>query len=139
MVNLNKVFLAGNLTRDPELRYTPQGTAVATLGLAVNTSFKDKNGETKKDVCFINVIAWGQLAEVCNQYLEKGKGVIVEGRLTFRSWKNSEGKTRNVVEVRASSVQFMPRGVKASTPPADLGSEPKEVINLDNKELGEVS
>ena len=139
MVNLNRVFLAGNLTRDPELRYTPQGTAVATLGLAVNTSFKSKTGEWKKDVCFINIIAWVSLAEVCNQYVEKGRGVIVEGRLTYRSWQDSESKTRSKIEVRASSVQFIPRGVKTPTQTADLGSEPKEVINLDNKELGEVS
>ena len=73
MVSLNKIFLIGNLTKDPELRYTPQGTAVATLRLAVNTQFKDKTGEAKKDTCFVNVVVWGQLAEVCNQYLEKGR------------------------------------------------------------------
>ena len=67
MASLNKVFLIGNLTRDPELRYTPQGTAVATLGVAVNSSFKDRNGEMKKDTCFINVVVWGQTAEACNQ------------------------------------------------------------------------
>jgi len=138
MVSLNKVFLAGNLTRDPELRYTPQGTAVATLGLAVNTSFKDKTGEWKKDVCFINIVTWGALAERCNQYLEKGRGIIVEGRLTFRSWKNSEGKTRSVIDVRAASVQFMPRPAKQESKDIDLGAEPEEVVKLDNTELGEV-
>ena len=137
MINLNKVFLAGNLTRDPELRYTPQGTAVVTLGLAVNRSFKDKTtGEWKKDVCFINVIAWGALAERCNQYLEKGRGILVEGQLTYRSWKDSDEKTHNVIEVRASSVQFMPKNVKQESRDIDLGAEPEEIVKLDN-ELGE--
>jgi len=71
MVNLNKVLMVGNLTKDPELRYTPSGSAVVTLRLAVNRSFKNKEGEWQKEVCFINVIAWGSLAERCNQYLEK--------------------------------------------------------------------
>ena len=138
MVNVNKVLLVGNLTKDPELRYTPQGTAVATLRIAVNTPFKDKNGEAKQDTCFVNVIAWGQLAEICNQYLEKGRSVFVEGRLVSRSWKNSEGKSRSVIEVRATSVQFMPKGVRQETKEVDLGAEPEESVGLDNSSLGEV-
>jgi len=130
VVSLNKVLLVGNLTKDPELRYTSQGTAVTTLRIAVNTSFKDKNGEAKKDTCFVNVVAWGQLAEICNQYLEKGRSIFVEGRLISRSWQNSEGKSRNIIEVRANSVQFMPKGVKAETKEVDLGSEPEEVADL---------
>ena len=137
MVSLNKVLMVGNLAKDPELRYTPQGSAVATLRLAVNRSFKNKEGEWQKEVCFINVIAWGALAERCNQYLEKGRGVFVEGSLISRSWKNSEGKTRSVIEVRAASIQFMPRPAKQESKDVDLGAEPEEIVKLDD-ELGEV-
>jgi len=137
MINLNKVFMAGNLTKDPELRYTPQGSAVATLRLAINRSFKNREGEWQKETCFINVITWGALAERCNQDLEKGRSVFVEGHLVSRSWKNAEGKTRSVIEVRATNIQFIPRARKEETKDIDLGAEPEEVVKLDN-ELGEV-
>lgn len=107
MATLNKVLLIGNLTRDPELRYTPQGRAVVTLGLAVNRNFKGQNGEKKQETCFINVIAWGQLAEICNQYLQKGRPVFVEGRLQSRSWQDQDGKNRSVIEMVADNVQFL--------------------------------
>jgi len=119
MVNLNRVFLVGNLTKDPELRYTPQGTAVATLRLAVNNSFKDKAGQIQKDTCFINATVWAQPAEACNQYLKKGSPVFVEGTLQSRSWKDNEGKNRTTIEVRAQRVQFMPRGAAAAKPEQD--------------------
>lgn len=139
MVNLNKVFLVGNLTRDPELRYTPQGTAVSTLRLASNRAFKDKNGQAQKDTCFVNIVVWAQMAEVCNQYLSKGRQVLVEGRLQSRSWKNTEGQNRSTLEVVATSVQFMPQAVKQEVPEVDLGEEPGETLSVgnDNKELGE--
>jgi len=108
MVNLNKVFLVGNLTADPQLRYTPSGTPVITLRIAVNTPFKDKNGEAKRDTCFVNVIVWGKSAEICNQYLTKGRSIFVEGRLQSRSWQDSEGRKRTTIEVKANRVQFMP-------------------------------
>ena len=138
MVNLNKVLLIGNLTKDPELRYTPQGAAVATLRVAANTQFKDKTGETKKDTCFINAVVWGQLAEVCNQYLVKGRSVFIEGRLCSRSWQDQEGKNRTVIEVRAARVQFMPSARRESNKEVDLGNGPEEIIKLDNEEPGEV-
>lgn len=139
MVSLNKVFLVGNLTRDPELRYTPSGTAVATLRIAANRAFKDKNGQQQKDTCFINVVVWSQMAEVCNQYLQKGKQVFVEGRLQSRSWKNNEGQNRSTLEVVAARVQFMPQGVRQDNQGSELSSEPEEVLNLDSdtKGLGE--
>ena len=131
MVNLNKVFLIGNLTRDPELRYTPQGTAVSTVRIAANRSFKDKTGQMQKDTCFVNIVVWGQMAEVCNQYLQKGRQVFVEGRLQSRSWQNNEGKARSVLEVVATRVQFMSQGWR---PPVsegvDLGGEPEEALNV---------
>ncbi|MFH1202574.1 MAG: single-stranded DNA-binding protein [Candidatus Omnitrophota bacterium] len=117
MANFNKVFLIGNLTRDPELRYTPQGTAVANLRMAVNRRYKDKTGEAKTDVCFLTVVVWDKQAEVCNQYLQKGKPLFVEGRLQSRSWEDNEGKKRNVLEVRGERIQFLgsPGDTKART------------------------
>ena len=107
MASLNKVLLIGNLTRDPEIRYTPSGTAVANLGLAVSRKFRDKNQELKEEVCFVTVVVWSKMAETCNQFLHKGSPVFVEGRLTFRSWEDTAGKKRNVIEVRAERVQFL--------------------------------
>ncbi|MDP8290175.1 MAG: single-stranded DNA-binding protein [Candidatus Susulua stagnicola] len=134
MVSLNKVLLVGNLTKDPELRYTPQGTAVATLRVAANRSFKSKDGQTQKDTCFVNVVVWSQMAEVCNQYLQKGRGVFVEGRLQSRSWQNNEGKNRSVLEVVATRVQFMPQGQRQESREVDLGEEPGEPVEAFNSE-----
>ncbi len=134
MLSFNKVFLVGNLTKDPELRYTPQGTAVTTLRIASNSSFKDKAGQPQKSTCFVNVVVWGQMAEVCNQYLQKGRQVLVEGRLQSRSWQNAEGKNRSVLEVVAARVQFMPAGQKQEqqdSAEVDLGQAPEEVFNLE--------
>lgn len=107
MASFNKVLLIGNLTKDVELRYTPQGTAVANLRLAVNRKFKDKNQELKEEVCFITAVAWDKQAETCNQYLHKGSPIFVEGRLQSRSWEDSAGQKRNVIEVRAERIQFL--------------------------------
>lgn len=137
MVNFNTVFLVGNLTQDPQLRYTPQGTPVTTLRIAVNTPFKDRMGEMKKDTCFINVVVWNQMAEVCNQYLQKGRAVFVDGRLQSRSWQDSEGKQRNTIEVRARRVQFMPRPQRQmESQEIDLGDEPEELLNTESENVG---
>lgn len=128
MANLNRVFLLGNLTRDPELRYTPSGAAVASLGLAVNTLIGRSEGEPKEETCFIRIVVWGKQAESCKQYLTKGRLVFVEGRLIYRSWEQ-DGKTRSMLEVRADRVQFLggaprPREVGAET------SSPEPVADL---------
>ena len=107
MANLNKVFLIGNLTRDPELRYTPGGTAVANLGLAVNRKFKDSSGTLKEEVCFLTVTVWDKQAEACCQYLQKGRPVFVEGVLQSRFWETSDGQKRSAIDVRAERVQFL--------------------------------
>ncbi|HNV24411.1 MAG TPA: single-stranded DNA-binding protein [Candidatus Omnitrophota bacterium] len=107
MANLNKVFLIGNLTRDPEKRYTPGGTAVANLGIAVNRKFKDSTGELKEEVCFLTVTVWDKQAEACCQYLSKGKPVFVEGVLQSRFWETPEGQKRSAIDVRAERVQFL--------------------------------
>lgn len=112
MASFNKVLLMGNLTKDPELRYTPQGTAVVNLRLAVNRKFRDRNTqEMKEEVCFITVVVWDKQAETCNQYLRKGSPVFIEGRLQSRSWDDANsGQKRSVIEVRAERVQFMSSG-----------------------------
>lgn len=107
MASYNKVLLMGNLTKDPELRYTPQGTAVANLRLAVNRKYRTKEQELKEEVCFITAVVWSKQAETCNQYLHKGSAVFVEGRLQSRSWEDNTGAKRSVIEVRAERVQFM--------------------------------
>ncbi|MFA5059621.1 MAG: single-stranded DNA-binding protein [Candidatus Omnitrophota bacterium] len=107
MASLNKVLLIGNLTRDPELRYTPSGVAVVNLRLAINRKYKDKTGEMKEEVCFITATAWDRQAEVCNQYLQKGRPVFIEGRLQSRSWEGTDGQKKSVIEVRAERIQFL--------------------------------
>ncbi len=109
MASLNKVFLMGNLTRDPELRYTPSGKAVTTLGLAVNNRFK-RGEEQVEDVLFIDVTVWGKSAENCTEYLSKGSPVMVEGRLKYRTWEAQDGQKRSKVDVTAISVQFLSGG-----------------------------
>lgn len=107
MASYNKVLLMGNLTKDPELRYTPQGTAVANLRMAVNRKYRTKEQELKEEVCFITAVVWNKQAETCNQYLRKGSAVFVEGRLQSRTWEDNAGAKRSVIEVRAERVQFM--------------------------------
>lgn len=123
MANLNRVFLMGNLTRDPELRYLSSGTAVASFGLAVNTTYMSPAGEKKEDVCFVRVVVWGKQAEACTQYLAKGRPVFVEGRLVYRSWEK-DGQTRTTLEVRADRVQFLGRG-KGPGEPAEEAAAPE--------------
>ena len=107
MVSINTVILGGNLTRDPEVRYTPQGTAVASFGLAVNRTFRTKEGEQKEEVCFVDVETWGRQAETCGEYLKKGRPVLVEGRLKLDTWENKEGQKRSKHKIRAIRVQFL--------------------------------
>ncbi|OGX06530.1 MAG: hypothetical protein A2Z88_04580 [Omnitrophica WOR_2 bacterium GWA2_47_8] len=107
MASLNKVFLIGNLTRDPELRYTPSGVAVTNLGLAVNRRFRDKSGEIKEDVCFLTVTVWDKQAEACSQHLHKGSPIFVEGVLQSRTWETTDGQKRSTIDVRAERVQFL--------------------------------
>ncbi len=107
---------------------------MATLRLASNRSFKDKTGQAQKDTCFVNVVVWAQMAEVCNQYLQKGRQVLVEGRLQSRSWKNTEGQNRSTLEVVATRVQFMSGGQRQeaqNNAEIDLGQAPEEVLNLE--------
>ncbi len=106
MANYNKVILMGNLTRDPELRYTPNGTAVATLSLAVNRRYK-VNEESREETDFFDIVVFGKQAENCSEYLKKGRPILVDGRLSQRRWETDEGQKRNKVEVVAFTVQFL--------------------------------
>jgi len=105
---LNKILIIGNLTKDPELRYTPQGTAVCNLRLASNHKYKSGE-ELKEETCFITVVVWGKRAENCNQYLKKGSPVFIEGRLQSRSWENAQGVKQYATEIVAEDVQFINR------------------------------
>ena len=108
MVGFNKVILIGNLTRNPELRYTPNGTPVANFGLAVNRRFKQADDQ-KEEVCYIDIVVFGKQAEHCGQYLSKGDGAIIDGRLQQRRWETDDGQRRSKHEVVAQSVTFLPK------------------------------
>lgn len=132
MANLNKVFLIGNLTRDPELRYVPSGTAVATFTLAVNRVYMLQTGEKKEETSFIRIVVWGRRAEVCGEYLSKGSPVFIEGRIQSRNWETQDGQKRSTVEVIADNVQFLRGGDKTQETASKAGipSEEPAAINL---------
>lgn len=127
----NKIILVGNLTRDPEVRYTPQGTSVCNFGLAVNRRYK-QGDEVKKEVTFINVVVFGKQADTCAQYLNKGNAVLVEGRLQERRWETEEGQQRSRHEVVAQTVRFLSRKPNV-TEDASLGEmiPPEETTDLE--------
>jgi single-strand DNA-binding protein len=109
MASFNKVLLMGNLTRDPELRFTSNGSALAKFGLAVNRKYK-AGEEWKEEVCFVDITVWGKQAENCAEYLSKGRPVFIDGRLQFSTWETDDGQKRNKLEVVANSVQFLGQG-----------------------------
>jgi single-strand DNA-binding protein len=136
-MNLNRVFLIGNLTRDPELRYTPGGSAVCEFSIGVNRKWKDqKSGEMKDEVAFIDIVTWTRTAELCAEYLKKGRAVFVEGRLTQDRWEDTKtGQKRSKIRVTAERVQFLgPRtggpaaggGEAQAAPPPDVPEEISE-------------
>ncbi|HNX52604.1 MAG TPA: single-stranded DNA-binding protein [Pontiellaceae bacterium] len=129
MSTLNRVFLMGNLTRDPEVRYTPSGTAVGDLGLAINENFKNKAGETVESTVFVDVEVWARQAETCAEYLYKGSPVFVEGRLKLDQWTNQQGEKRSKLRVRADRVQFLgapKRGADAADAPQNSMPPPAD-------------
>jgi len=128
--SLNKVMLIGNLTRDPEMRYTPQGTAVCTFGLATNRSWTTDSGEKKEDAEFHNLVAWNKLAEICSQLLKKGRKVYVEGRLSTRSWQGQDGTQKQRTEIVISDMLILDK--KGDEPTGEInvpepGTESQEV------------
>lgn len=107
MANFNKVMLIGNLTRDPELRHTPNGTAVAEFGLAINRTFRSQDGQQQKEVTFVDITAFGKQAETLKQYMTKGKSIFIEGRLRLEQWTSKEGQKRSKLSVVVEGFQFL--------------------------------
>jgi single-strand DNA-binding protein len=139
MKSVNMVILMGNMTRDAELRYTPNGRAVASFGVACNRTYKDATGERKEEVDFFDIVAWGKLAEIISQYGGKGQGVHITGRLQNRSWEGQDGTKRNKTEVIASDISLV-GGKGASAPAADFSpnegvdSAPQEPVSQEINE-----
>src|SRR6185503_14383785 len=108
MANLNKVMLIGNLTRDPEIKYTPKGTAIADIGLAVNRNYTTESGEKREEVTFIDVTLWGRVAEIVGEYCKKGRPLFVEGRLQLDTWEDKQsGQKRSKLKVVGENIQLL--------------------------------
>jgi single-strand DNA-binding protein len=125
MASFNKVILLGNLTRDPEVRYTPKGSAVTDLGIAVNRQYTLENGEKREEVTFVDVTFWGRTAEVAGEYLKKGRSIFVEGRLQLDTWDDKQsGQKRSKLKVIGETMQMLggPRSGGSSTDNGDEGS-----------------
>lgn len=126
-MNLNRAQIIGNLTRDPELRQVPSGQSVCSFGVATNRAYTDKEGARKEEVEFHHIVAWGKLAEICSQYLSRGRQVFIEGRLRTREWQGQDGAKRNRTEIVAENMIMLgsrPGGASASpvaaaTPPTE--------------------
>ncbi len=116
MASMNRVFLMGNLTRDPEVRYTPSGQAVADLGLAISEKYRNKAGEMEEKTCFVDVVVWARQAETCGEYLSKGSPILCEGSLQLDQWQTESGEKRSRLRVRAARIQFLssPRRAEVS-------------------------
>ncbi|MEI6176085.1 MAG: single-stranded DNA-binding protein [Verrucomicrobiota bacterium] len=127
MANLNKVMLIGNLTRDPELRYTPKGTAVADITLAINRIWNNEQNQKQEETIFVDVTLWGRQAELAQQYLTKGRGVYIEGRLQMDTWDDKEtGKKRSKLKVIGETLQFLPDGRSSAGGAPHAASAPQQ-------------
>lgn len=134
--DINRVCLVGRLTRDPELKFTPINTPIASFSIANNKSWKAQNGEKKENCSFFNCIAWGKTGEIIAQYFKKGQRIIIEGRLQQRSWNDKDGNRRSVVEVVVENFQFLdaPSSSKESgtAPQEQTVSEPEYVPSYED-------
>lgn len=136
--SLNKVLLIGNLTRDPELRYTPQGTAVCTMSLATNRSWTSQDsGERNEQTEYHRIVAWSKLAEICGQLLKKGRKVFVEGRLQTRDWTTKDGQKRQTTEIVIDNMIMLdgPRGSGDEMPMVSKGKKPEKSENVDEEPI----
>lgn len=134
-MNLNKVFILGRLTRDPEQRSMPSGRAVSSFGMATNRIWTDQDsGEKQEQVEFHNIVAFGKLAEICNQYLTKGQLVLIEGRIQTRSWEGQDGNRRSRTEIIAENMQMGPRAAGSEAPQASETVEEVQVEEVDESE-----
>lgn len=125
-MNLNKVFLIGNLTRDPEMRALPSGKPVVNFGLATNRIWKDKDNQRQQDTQFHNIVMFGKLAEIANQYLKKGALTMIEGRINNRTWDGKDGVKRYTTEIIADAMQMGPKSAKFAPGAADNSAEDKK-------------
>ncbi|MDO8486850.1 MAG: single-stranded DNA-binding protein [Candidatus Curtissbacteria bacterium] len=134
--SLNKVLLIGNLTRDPELRYTPSGAAVCSFGVATNRVYTSSDGQKKEEVEFSKIVSWGKLAELCSQLLTKGRKVYVEGRLQTRSWETPDGQNRQTTEVVIDDMRILDSrpGYGVGTAEGAAGSPAEEVLDAEDAE-----
>jgi single-strand DNA-binding protein len=126
-MDLNKVILVGRVTADPQLRTTPGGQSVTTLGVATNRTWTDKNGQKQEDTEFHNVVMWGRQAEVATQYLTKGATVLIEGRIRTRSWTDKQGQQRRTTEIMSERMQLGPRPMGGGAPRAGKPGAPAAV------------
>jgi single-strand DNA-binding protein len=133
-MDLNKVMLIGNLTRDPEMRMTPSGQSVATFSIATNRRWKGNDGEVKDDAQFHEIVIWGKLAEIAEQYLNKGKKIYIEGRLQTRNWEGQDGVKRNKTEIVATDLIMLDRKGDGG---ADFSSKSEKVSESSKKEIKE--
>ena len=124
LAELNRVFLIGRLTKDPESRQTTNGTPVTNFSIAINRRYKNSNGEWKDETTFVGIVAWQKLAELCKQYLTKGRAVLVEGKLQTHSWETEDGQKRSLLEVRADRIEFLDRESR-SEPARGAAAEPE--------------
>jgi len=131
--SLNKVLLIGNLTRDPELRYTPSGAAVCSFGIATNRVYVASDGTKKEEAEFIKIVAWNKLAELCSQLLTKGRKVYVEGRLQTRTWETPDGQTKQFTEVVIDDMRILD-----SRRSFEEGGAPAEVEGVEAHKVAEV-
>ena len=125
LAELNRVFLIGRLTKDPEVRQTSNGTPVTNFSIAINRKYKSASGELKEDTTFVGIVAWQKLAELCQQFLAKGRAVLVEGKMQNRSWETEDGQKRSTLEIRADRIEFLdrePRAAGTSGPSPDSSS-----------------
>lgn len=125
-MNLNKVFLIGNLTRDPEMRALPSGKSVVNFGLATNRIWKDKENQRQQDTQFHNIVMFGKLAEIANQYLKKGSLTMIEGRINNRTWDGKDGVKRYTSEIIADALQMGPKNAKFASGATDNSTENKK-------------
>lgn len=127
-MNLNKVFIIGNLTRDVTLRTTPSGQSVADFGVATNRIWVNANGQKQQETEFHNIVVWGKMAELCSQYLSKGRLVFIEGRIRTRSWQDSNNQKRVRTEIIAERIQFGPRFTSSTELKTPLETETEELV-----------
>ncbi len=135
MPDINNILIAGNLTSEPTLRKTTNGTPVANFYVASNRQFRDNAGHWRENVCFVGVVAWYKLADSCHEYLRKGSAVLVEGELQSRSWKTSDGNHNNVVEIKARRIQFLNRKERTDGEIVELMDDENSTMNFDSREV----